>query len=172
MKDFIRKFLGLPSTEQIQKLNDELFMMQGKFEDAVTGMIQVREDMSQLRQDMRSLYQEQSSEIARIHNDVKRVKPVLKVEDPEAVKFIKGILSKYDRNLNTQQSFLETKMIELSRAEGQANKAISIATEAANKIDNVINGLGLKDEKPSEEIFEAFRYIIKEAAKAGPLQVE
>lgn len=179
MKNFIRKFLGLTSTEEIDALKkeisdakQELFLMQSHYEAAIAGMFRVREDMALLRQDMRNLYSENTQEISRLNREVKSVKPVLKVEDPKAVKFIKGILSKHERHLNTQQSFLESKLLELGRAEAKANNAVNIATEASTKINNVIKGLGLSQGQPDEEVFDALKYIIKEAAEAGPLQVE
>lgn len=172
MKDFIRKLFGLPSQADITKMTETLFEIQLRYDQSIEQMFAIQDDMRTLRNDMKTLYADSSGEISRVKRELKLIKPVLKVEDPEAIKFIKGILSKHDHNLNTQQSFLETKMIELNRAEGQANKAITIAAEAATKINNVIVGLGLNSEEPTEEIYTKLRSIIKEAHAAGPLQVE
>lgn len=81
----------------------------------------LRLEMTQLRSDMKTLYSEISTDTRRELKKIGNIKPVLKIEDPEAVKFIKDILSTHDKKTQTQQEFLEMKRLQLVDMENKIN---------------------------------------------------
>ena len=80
--------------------------------------------MNTLRTDMKTLYGEISTDTRRELKKIGNIKPILKIEDPEAVKFIKDILSVHDKKIQTQQEFLEMKKINLDRLESSVDSKL------------------------------------------------
>ena len=145
----IAKLLGLPTQEQITDLTNKL-----------NEAIKERNILSYRFDTMnKEIYRD----IDRINNKINNIKPVLKVKDKESVNFIKGILSKHDNKINTQQQFLEHKKIELENIEVSARNAVDKATKASGKLNNVLNALGLTNTNDPD--FSSFRELIIEKTR-------
>jgi hypothetical protein len=80
---------------------------------------------NQLRNDMKILYQEVNQNVKYFGDKASKIKPVIKVDDPEAVAFMKGILSTHDKRIESQQLYLETKKLELDALEREVRAARS-----------------------------------------------
>lgn len=148
----IRKFLGLNSSEQFDEIIRKLDFLKQETEKSVEMAGQAHNNVTTIRNDMKVLYSSLEQDIKNVKMNVKSIKPILKVEDKEAVDFIKGILSKHDHSIKTQQTFLESKMYELASLEKeiqamteQAQEALLNSERTSLKINNVLNGLGLTE---------------------------
>lgn len=117
MRKFIAKVLGLPTKEDV-------LMMNLKNNVAVESYRKVLQDMNKLREDMKTLYTELDQNISNVKMNVKSIKPILKVQDEEAVKFIKDILKRHDINMNNNQTDLTKRGIELNELKSRADAAL------------------------------------------------
>ena len=162
--------LGLPTNEDIDKVVEGFKLLMMKYENSIDEIQQVKSQFGSLRSDMSALYSEVSSDIKRVDKKVKAIKPILKVQDEEAVSFIKGILSKHDIEMTNNQRFLEESKRSSDEALRSAKQAVIEAkdvvlkSELANeKVENVLNGLGITPEEPVPHmtIIKAVREIIK-----------
>lgn len=101
--------------------------------------------MDTLRSDMKLLYNEvrtnSNYEIAKLS----RIKPVIKVDSPEAEAFFKSVLSTHDKSIRTQQECLETKMLTLQQLENEVKSTKSRLEQDINlqkeKYDLIIGKL-------------------------------
>jgi len=73
--------------------------------------------MDSLRSDMKLLYNETNTNTRFEINKLSRIKPIIKVDSPEAEAFFKSVLSTHDKSIRTQQECLETKMLTLNQLE-------------------------------------------------------
>lgn len=162
IKKMIAKFLDLPTTEDIDALTSEVFQLSSLHDATQKEMQGMRADFRTLKSDMKALYGEVSSDIKRVDGKIGRVKPTLKVEDPEAVAFIKGILSKHDTNIGTQQVALQSKILQLKEVEERAKNAVEVSEKASLKINNLLNGLGLTEVTPEGNGFSHLKDLLKE----------
>jgi hypothetical protein len=107
--------------------------------DILTGQ------MESLRSDMKLLYNEVNTnsnyEIAKLS----RIKPVIKVDSPEAEAFFRSVLSTHDKSIRTQQECLETKMLTLQQLENDVKHTRSRLEQDINlqkeKYDLIIGKL-------------------------------
>lgn len=75
--------------------------------------------MDSLRSDMKLLYNETDTNLNFKLSKLSHIKPVIKVDSPEAEAFFKSVLSKHDKDIRTQQEFLENKMFTLQSLENE-----------------------------------------------------
>ena len=160
MKKFIAKLLGLVTLEDFNKLQGEMLELLSSNDANINAVAGLRRDTDGFKNDMRILYSEVTSDIKRVDAKFKNVKPILKVEDPEAVAFIKGILKRHDSQITTQSIAIQTKMPQLRELENKAEIACRKAQEASSNLNNVLNGLGLSEITESNEPFQKLRGVI------------
>ena len=167
IKDKIAQWLGLPTQGDIKKISEGVNLLIEQNKDLQEQFDTVKGQFNTLKSDMRALYGEVASDIKRVDKKIKAVKPILKVEDEEAVAFIKGILSKHDRHMNINQESLQSSMREFNSLNKQAALAVEKANKATQTVNNIFNGLGLTEATPDLQVFEAVKTIIVEAKKKG-----
>lgn len=169
MKNLIRKWLGLPSEEQVQKFNEMSFFTQEELEKARKLVELSRIDMERLRNNMKKLYSKLESDIRNVKSNVKQIKPVLKIQDKESEKFIRDILSRHDRNMQNNHNTLAEKVIGLNTLEQKAQSAIQKAEQSNLITRNFIMSLGLDSENMQAysnlEIFQSLRETVLEKLK-------
>ena len=167
MKKRIANWLGLATTQEIDDLKLLGFELDTLHSTAVEEMRGLREDFRSFKKDMSALYGEVSSDIKRVDKKIMAVKPILKVEDKEAVDFIKGILSKHDNKMNNQENQLADSHRALIEMQDTTRKAVDTASEATAKINNVLIGLGLKLEEHDAYSVENIKKLVINASLDG-----
>lgn len=168
----IAKFLGLPTSEQLKEFNEKVTEVMLSSDAAVQSSLKTREAMQELREDMKTLYNELDSNIRNVEMNVRQIKPILKVQDEEAVAFIKGIFSRHDNNMRNNQTALTNKLLQIDEMQRSADSAVKRATEASNRLNNVLNGLGMMPEYDSEGLIAVFRGLISEGKSHDMEHVE
>lgn len=167
MKKRIANWFGLPTKEDIDEIKN-LVMASEVITSATMGEVSdLKERFLELKRDMRALYSEVESDIKRVDRKITAVKPILKVQDPEAVAFIKGILSKHDNKMNTQEFQLAESHRSLIALEDKAQKAVDRAADASTKINNVLVGLGLNLNEKEAYSIDNLRNIVIDAKING-----
>jgi hypothetical protein len=81
---------------------------------------------------MKLLYNEMDTNLNYEMAKIEKIKPVVKVDSPEAEAFFKSVLSKQDKKVQTQQECLETRILNLNSLENQVRAA-------RNEFENKIN---------------------------------
>lgn len=160
MKKFIAKLLGMVTLEEFESLKGEMIALELSNESIINNNEGLKRDTLGFKSDMRLLYKEVSSDIKRVDAKIKAVKPILKVEDPEAVAFIKGILKRHDSQITTQATSIQIKMLELNKLETETRMVLEKAKQASSNLNNVLNGLGLSDITDKNEPFQKLRDVI------------
>jgi chromosome segregation ATPase len=160
IQNFIAKLLGLPTSLEIAALRQSMETLNSSFEHNTNTLQRVNKEFNEFKSDIRLLYKEVSSDIKRVDGKVSRVKPILKVDDPEAITFIKGILSRHDTQIGTQSTAIQTKVLELNKLQRESEAAVKQAQESSTKLNNVLNGLGL-DDLTKPEPFQKLRDVIQ-----------
>lgn len=164
MRKFIAKVLGLPTLEEVQKFNEQSMTIALKSDEALESNRKALQSMNDLRNDMKTLYGELNQDIANVKSNVKQIKPILKVQDEEAVAFIKGILKKHDVNMSNNQTDLHQRTIQLGQLQTKIETATRKAEEASRRLNNVLNGLGMMPEYDNDTLMTTFRGLISERA--------
>ena len=168
MKKRLAKWLNLPTQEEIDELKGLVMMAESTLNAAMTEVSGMRVDIRMDKQAMKALYGELRSDISICNQRISKIKPILRVDDEEAVKFIKDILSKHDHKMNTQERQLTNEIQALVQLKDRVEDAEDTATKASNKINNVLNGLGLTEEMKPEDIkFHHLKDMLVEAAIKG-----
>ena len=107
--------------------------------DILTGQ------MESLRSDMKLLYNEIDTNTRFSLSTFSRIKPVIKVDSPEAEAFFRSVLSTHDKSIRTQQECLETKMLTLQQLENEVKSTKSRLEQDINlqkeKYDLIIGKL-------------------------------
>jgi len=161
MKNFIAKLfglLGLTTKSDFEALQAKVLLLGDENRSLKKSNEEFNvkfQSLSDLRSDMATLYSEVAADIKRVDAKIGMVKPILKVEDPEAVDFIKEILSRHDKQITNQAAGIQTKILQLNSVEGKALAAIQQVKIDSAKLNNILNGLGLND--PSSEEFKNFK---------------
>ena len=166
IQNFIAKLLGLPTSLEIAALRQSMETLNSSFESNTNTMERVNREFNEFKGDIRTLYKEVSSDIKRVDRKVGQIKPILKVDDAEAITFIKGILSRHDSQISTQSTAIQTKVLELNQLQRESKAAVAQAQEASSKLNNVLNGLGLSD-LTQEEPFQKLRDVIQGKVALG-----
>lgn len=166
MKNLIRRWLGISSQLELE-LQLEISSLRSERDSVVSALISNQSAMDDLRSTMEILYSELDTSIRQNEQQIRKIKPVLKVQDPEAVKFIKDILSKHDVNINTQQQFLEAKKLELMKLESELNNSTYVLRQAVDKVNILMSMIGLEKDTSVEDIRKKLSKIIQQAEVLG-----
>lgn len=160
MKKFIAKLLGVPTKLEFNNLLGLVEELNAGYEENKQKLGSLGGSFNGLQSDMKVLYGEVSSDIKRVDAKIKAVKPILKVEDPEAVTFIKGILSRHDSQIGTQSTAIQTKVLELNKLQHESKKAVELVKQDSTRLNNLLNGLGITESTQIETLREAFKEVV------------
>ena len=130
-------------------------------------ILEAEKTFENLMSDYRALYLELTSDIKRVDNKIKNIKPHLKVDDPETKAFIKGILGKHDNKINNMEYDIGNKIIELKGMSNQCEHALQQAKEAIQTVHNIFNGLGLHNPNDFNDARQLIVEGIKKAREKG-----
>lgn len=165
MKKLIRKWLGIDqlvssTTVKETELHDLPMFVDYDEEDGCdsepveaptmvslnTVLKNAVKSIEQTKDDTRLLYGELEQNIRNLDSKINRIKPVIKVDDPEAEKFIKGVLSKQDSIIRTQQTAIEEKLYSIQSIERSFETKLS---EVNRKFDLILSTLTEIQQKES-----------------------
>lgn len=148
MKKFLRKWLGIEDKKTTAKDgSDEAFYFGGGYEDepSVERILwtdlekdlfkeEIRGKIELVHQDVRVLYKELQSDIQRLNNKLVMIKPILKVDSPEAEQWIKDVLTKQTGLVRTQQTSIEEQLFKTRELEQSTNSQLGIMKERTENI--------------------------------------
>ena len=150
MKKFIEKWLGLVTKEEFLATKEELSVTKEELSVTKTQFDNHRRDVATVYANMEQL---QNEAIRRFEVNLSKIKPVLKIDDPEAEKEIKRMLSEFIRSVNLQQETIQGMVHTANSNRAVLENLLSDNLELHTKISNTVKSLGIIEPDTTDEIF-------------------